>query len=191
VTCSIICSKLYCFSSYFAENTLFSPMLTYFLDLNAYLGSSDLLSHTKGISSHLLGFDARHCDAVHSCWTTRRHIPKSVFLFLLQTPSLTHVLFLSSVVLNVSLILAVTAVAIYTRSRPAHGSTPGREKSLLSSLKTPDRLCVSHSLLFSGYGGYFPRGKSSRGVKLTTYVFSVLRLVVEIFLIFMEPCIVV
>ena len=161
MTCSIICSKLYCLRSYFAENTLFSSMLNYFLGLNAHLRGSDLLSHTKGISSQLLGFDGRHSDAVHSCWTTRRHIPKSVFLFLRQTPSLANVLLLSPAVLNVSLTLAITAVAIHTRSRPARGSTPGRDRSLLSSLKTPDRLCGPHSLLFSGYGGSFPGGKAA------------------------------
>ena len=146
------------------------------------LGGSDFLSHTKGISSQPLGFDGRHSDTVRSCWTTRRHIPKSKFLFLRQTPSLADVLFLSLTVLSLSLTLAITAVTIYTRSRPARGSTPGRDKSLLSSLKTPDRQCGPHSLLLSGYGGCFPRGQSGQGVKLTTHVVSVLRLVVEIYL---------
>jgi hypothetical protein len=160
VTCSIICSKLYCLRSYFAEGTLFSWMLNYFLGLNAYLGGSDLLSHAKGISSQLLGFDGRHCDAVHSCWTTRRHIRKPVFVFLRQNPRLANVMFPSSAVLNVSLTLAITAVAIYTRSRPVRGSTPDRDESLLSSLKTLDRLFGPHSL-FSECGGCFPGGKAA------------------------------
>jgi hypothetical protein len=75
-------------------------------------------------------------------------------------------------VLNVSLILAIPAVAIFTRSCPALGSTRGRDKSLLSSLKTPDRLCDPHSLLFSGYGAISPGAKQPGGETDHSCLFS-------------------
>jgi hypothetical protein len=61
---------------------------------------------------------------------------------------------------------------VYNRSRPARGSTPGRDKSLLPSLKTPDRLCGAHSLLFTGYGAVSPGTKRAGREADHTRLFS-------------------
>lgn len=50
---------------------------------------------------------------------------------------------------------------------------PYMGRKYFSSPKLSDQHCGLPRLLFSGYGGLFPRGKSGRGVKLTTYFYLV------------------
>jgi hypothetical protein len=48
------------------------------------------------------------------------------------------------------------------------GSIPGRGKRFFCTLQRPDQLWISPSLLYNGQ--LFPRGQSSRGVKLITHI---------------------
>ena len=73
------------------------------VDAQLFLGPQGVPQRRCDLHTKLPGFDDSHYDAVQPCRTTRRHIPKSVFVFLCQTASLANVL----------------EVAIHTRSRPA------------------------------------------------------------------------
>jgi hypothetical protein len=50
------------------------------------------------------------------------------------------------------------------------GSIPGRSNRFSSTPQRPHWLCSPPNLLSNGYRRLFPRGKSSRGVKLTTHL---------------------
>jgi len=58
-------------------------------------------------------------------------------------------------------------------------SIPDRDR-FFPSPPRPDRLWSPHALLSIGYQRLFPRGKSGRGVKMTTHLHLMLRLIVTV-----------
>ena len=55
-------------------------------------------------------------------------------------------------------------------SQCTSGSISNGAKKFFSLLHRPDRLCDPPRFLFNGYRGLYPRGQSSRGLKLRTHL---------------------
>jgi hypothetical protein len=63
----------------------------------------------------------------------------------------------------------------YSDEVDGRGWIPGRYQKIFFTLQRPDWLWGPLSLLSNGYRWFFPRGKSSRGMKLTTHLHLVPR----------------